>query len=468
LKNTKLVGLLETFSPEEWRELKKMVQSPFFNRREDVQKLCLELEYFVRYDRPLPEKAYFFEKLFPEEASYDDHKIRLATSLLYKLCEQYLAWQKLEEQTHLQDRMLVQNLRERGLSNHFQKTYKTVSQKLEEQPIRDARHFQDKMMLEMEAFQFSASQRRSAELNLQSLSRQLDLSYASQKLRQACLLVSHMAVFGKSYDFGLLNEVLDFVERENLIEEPAVGIYYHFYKALQQENTTLNFKQLKQMILEHGRLFSSAELRDLLILAINFCIKKYNEGNREYLEEEFELYKKGLEEKLLFQNGILSRFTYRNVVTVGLILKAYDWVANFNKHYKSYLEPQHQDTMFHFNQARLLYETRKYDEASQLAQSLETQDLLLNLSTKALILKIYYEWGETDLLQSHLDAFKTFLRRKKNQVGYHRSLYSNLINLTQKLIELPPGDKKEKEALHGKIEQQKNLAEKDWLLSRLS
>ncbi|MEZ5058842.1 MAG: hypothetical protein R2879_17550 [Saprospiraceae bacterium] len=354
------------------------------------------------------------------------------------------------------------------MPKHFQKTFKVANEDLDKSPIRDARYFQDRMLLEMEEFQFSAAQRRTADLNLQSLSRQLDLSYASQKLQQACLLVSHMAVFKKEYEFGLFEQVLEFVEKENLIEVPAIGIYYHLYKALKQDNATLNFHQLKQLIFENDDQFSKAEMRDLIILAINFCIRKYNDGSREYLEEEFDLYKKGLEEGFLLQNGYLSRFTYRNVVTVGLILKAYDWVEDFNAAYKPFLEEKHQEVMFHFNQARLLYETRKYDEAVEMLQGFESQDLLLNLSSKALIIKVYFEWGEFDLLQSHLDAFKTYLRRRKNQIGYHQSLYTNLINYTQKVLELPPGDKKSMAEITQTIQQQKNLAEKEWLLSRLN
>ena len=79
------------------------------------------------------------------------------------------------------------------------------------------------------------------------------------------------------------------------------------------------------------------------------------------------------------------------------------------------------------------------------------------------MLKVYFELEEFDLLDAHLGAMRTFIRRKK-MIGYHEENYVNLIHFTRKLVESNPYDRTEQEKLRQEIEQTKVVAEKGWLL----
>ena len=69
---------------------------------------------------------------------------------------------------------------------------------------------------------------------------------------------------------------------------------------------------------------------------------------------------------------------------------------------------------------------------------------------------------EMDALLSHIDSFKIFLKRQKN-IGYHGVNYLNLINYTSKIIKTN-GNKKSLEKIKTDIMNEKNVAEKEWLL----
>jgi hypothetical protein len=161
---------------------------------------------------------------------------------------------------------------------------------------------------------------------------------------------------------------------------------------------------------------------------------------------------------------VLSRFTYRNVVTIGLVMRAFDWVENFIHEFRDRLEKRHRESMFSFNLARLEYERRNYGAALQLLQKSEYADLLLNLAAKTVVLKIFFETDETDALESHLAAMQRFIRRKKI-MGYHRENYLNLIHFTRRLLEV--FEKKELEALREEIAGAKAVAEREWLLGQV-
>ncbi|MFT6021824.1 MAG: hypothetical protein ACI9CQ_004635 [Saprospiraceae bacterium] len=79
--------------------------------------------------------------------------------------------------------------------------------------------------------------------------------------------------------------------------------------------------------------------------------------------------------------------------------------------------------------ARLAYSRKNFDGVFLLLQKVNYKDILFNLAIKTIALKTYFELGEIDLLESHMDAMQNYIRRKKD-IGYHRELYSNLFYQT--------------------------------------
>ena len=89
------------------------------------------------------------------------------------------------------------------------------------------------------------------------------------------------------------------------------------------------------------------------------------------------------------------------------------------------------------------------------------------MAAKTMALKIYYALDEHEVLYAHLEAFVKYIRRKPG-LGYHRQNYLTLARYTQKLLALNWNDKNEVLALREKIEAEKALTERDWLLEQLA
>ncbi len=465
MKRSKLLLLLDTFSAKELREAENFVRSPFFNKRKDLIVLYEYLRECLFIHRVVPDKTQAFRELYPEEP-YDDHRIRMAMSLLYKLLEKYLVCQELLKDELQVKTRLVKTFRKRQLDKHFEAAKKDAQSSLHKYPYRDVSFYESSYALQLEVFQQTASRKRISDFNLQNLSNDLDINYIATKLKQVCVLISHQTVYKTEYHFGLLEPLLQYIEQEQLTAVPVIAIYYHCYCALTQEDHGPHFHNFRNLITQHRDQFPQEEMRDLFLLAINFCLRDYNAGNRAYLKDLFELYQEGLDQAYLLTNGLISRFTYRNIVTLGLIQKEYDWVESFLNEYQFKLEKSYQESMYSFCLARLEYSRQNYGEALQLLQKSEYEDLLLNLSAKTVVLKIYFATEEFDALDAHLEAMNTFIRRKK-VMGYHRENYRQLIRLTRKILELQPYDQEGKRALQQKIQETKSVAEKEWLLEQL-
>lgn len=465
MENTRLLKLLHTFSKTELQELRKFVRTPFFNQRNEVPLLldCL-LPALVK-DKPVIDKEAAYRHIFGK-TDYNDHRIRMAMSFLYQLTGQFLAIKAFLGNDVAYRRQLAAVFRERRMPEQAEKTNLEAFALQQNQPLRNADFMEERYQILLEKHRQQIETQRIEQDALQEQSDQLDQAFLARKLWQACAMLSHRNVSNATYDFGMLDAALQFAEKSGALKLPAIAIYHACYQALSKPSESAHFQHFRKCLTDFADLFPAEELRDLFILAINYCIRQYNAGNLEYLSQQFDLYKEGLERHYFLSEGLISRYTYQNAATIGLVMRELEWVETFIYAYRPLLREEHREGLFSFNLARLEYYRRDLGKALQLLQKAEYKDLLLNLAAKILQLKIFYELQEFDLLASHLQAVRSFIRRKK-VMGYHRENYMNTVHFTQKLLEVNPFDKTAIAELRQEIEQTKAVAEKEWLLSQV-
>jgi len=446
MQNTRLIALFRTLSNKEIRELRKFLASSFFNKRPEVSYLFEYLVESLTIYKIIPSKKKAFQFVNAQKGSdsaYDDQLIRLWMSFLFKLTEKYLVHRSFFENEVKVKTKLAFIYRSRNLPKHLERNIQEVKLLQEKHPFRNAEFYSDNFQIQLEQYHFLSSNKRMSELNLQKLSDNLDLFYLVQKLRQSCLALAHQTVYKIEYEFGLLDKILQYVEGQDLLKVDAIGLYYFVYQFLTQPTQGIFFQKYKERLVKVTDKFPKEELGDLYILGINFCIKRYNEGNHEYLKDELDLYQAGLQQDLFLKDNMLSRFSYRNVVTLSLVLEEFEWVENFIYEYKNRLAKPYRKSMFSFNLARLEYSRRNYKAALQLLNESSYKDLLLNLAAKTVVLKIYYELDEFDLLDAHI-----------------------LLHFCKKRMEANPYNKNELADLKSEIVATKAIAEKGWLLEQ--
>ena len=465
MRNSRLIQLMDSLSSKELRQLRKVVRSPFFNQRQDLIRLFDFLTEQLLIIKQIPSKEKASQYIYPKE-KYDPQRIRFLMSLLTKTIEKYLAYQAFDEDEIGVKLKLAQVYREKKLDNFFNKTVADASNILEKQQLRNGTHYSNKYEIQNEKYLHTSLGKRNIEQNLQLISDNLDIAYISMKLKQTCISLSHQTVYKKDYNFNFLPELIKPLVTSELLDVPAIGAYYHCYHALIDLKNEHHFQSLKTIILDNAACFSNREIQDLFLLAINYCIRKVNNGKKEFAQIGLDLYKTGLKKEILYTDGYLTPYTYRNIIALGLIIKEYEWVENFLHDYKIALEKKHRESIFSFNLAKLEYERKNFDHALSLLQQSHYKDLLLNLAAKTITLKIYYELNEYKLLDSHLDSMKIFIRRKKI-IGYHKKNYLNLIYYVKALTELNYYDAQAKKTLIQKIETEEILMEKAWLLEQV-
>ena len=468
MKKGQLIAIIKTLTKPEIREFRKWLLSPVHNQREDVTQL---FDYLMTGDHlyvdKFLEKERVFRKIFGKEA-YNDAKLRQTIHFLYKVLEEYFGYQHYRNEEIKAKMALVKDYRARSLLKAGKKNLDQVEDLLEKDIHRNEDYSRNEYEFQQEKYNYLSLSRRTQELNFQEISNALDRTYFIEKLQLSCRIIFHQILYRTNHDLGFLDFVLQKVEERNLTEEPAIAIYYYIIKAMtDQEDDHAYFEKLRLEISEFSALFPKPQLREIYQMAINYSVRKTNAGLAAFQREIFEWYRQGISNEVLIEIGKLSPTTYSNTVTAAIKVKEFEWAEKFIDDYKPMLPEQEKENLSHFTRGKLLFEKKDYKKAMVLLAQVEYNNIFFNLNAKSILTKMYYELDEIDALESLLESFRIYIRRK-DVIGYHGNRYLGLIKFTKKLIRISPYDKGKIAKLRKEIETADPLPERQWLLEQLN
>ncbi|MEO1628313.1 MAG: hypothetical protein AAFV25_24410 [Bacteroidota bacterium] len=383
-------------------------------------------------------------------------------SFLMTLIKRYFAQVEFERQDNLRQQQLCRALRSRGEVQLFQKELNQWERLLQSHPLRNIQYHYYQYQKLFELYQFESQASRKGDAHLQERFEELSIFYLSNTLLHACASLNQQNILKKDVQLNLVQQVVEHIEQHDYSQVPAVMIYYYAYQALSQPGDDDKFEHFKSHLLAHWPRFTTSEARDVFLIAVNYCIQRLNQGERRFVREAFDLYRLGVENGIFIQNDILSDHTYKNIIRLGISLKEFDWVAQFQKDYKDKLDPRNGQNAYCYNLAYFHFQRSEYDKAMPLLQQVEFKDVFNNLDARRMLLRIYYELGEYDALDSLLDSFYTYIHRQKD-IGYHRDNYLNLIRFIRKLLHSNSPSSRSK--LRQKVLSTTRIAEREWLLA---
>jgi hypothetical protein len=265
-----------------------------------------------------------------------------------------------------------------------------------------------------------------------------------------------------------IDEIIEHVQSNNYSDTPPILIYHQILLSYKEPEDHGHFEKIKSLINQHIHLFPDNEVAEILDSALNYCIKKMNAGEPGFLEEAFNLYKEWLIKDLLKVRGHINPFHFKNIVTIGLRLKEFDWIENFIHQYSIFLESRFQENAVTFNLAQLYFYKNDYPKVIRQLSQVEYDDMTYNLNSKTLLMASYYELDEIEALGSLLDSFRVYLSRNKELPATRRKHYLNTIGIVRKLSKLTPGDSKEIEKLKTEVENTQGVVSKNWIMEKLT
>jgi len=431
-----LIQLLRSFSKKEMSRFVKYVDSPYFNVHQDIIRLIAYLEsIYPHFNEKNCDRNLIFKKTKPK-ATFNLSKLKHLFSFTISLAEEFLIIERIQERKNLSQLLLLRQLSNKKLDNRFQRQLKKFQKNREKIEERDTNFFYHEYVLSnLINDHLYIQTNRYEDDYLGKIDQNLDIFYLSEKLKNACQILSRNQTFQSTVKYPLINDLLQYIEhnRSYFEDQPQVLLYFQLHQILSGTEEDSAFKELISDLEKRAHEFSVAEQHSFFGFCTSYCIKQINLGKSDYLNRLFSLYKLMLNLGLLLEGGHISEWRYKNLVTVGTRLKEYEWTENFIEDYKDQLQKKVRENAYTYNLASYYFAVNKMDEALQILNSVKYTDLVYVLGSRTLLLKIYYETKEEEAMTYQIDAFLSFLKRNRSVSEPGKKRYTNLLKYLKKL-----------------------------------
>ena len=470
MREGKLYQAIVQLNGHELNRLHRFVESPFFNRNEPIKRLFEWIKDDLKGTQNEPvDPNSLWEVCFGKEQPFNASRFRKLQSDLLKTVEDYYAQEAFEANPIHKAKYLLETIYDRNLEKLKTGALKTAQRLVEEQELKPASFYYYQYELEQSIYDLSRVQlERSTKSNIESIALNLDRFYLAEKLRYYCTVLNHLHVAALDYHMLFMDEIIKHVETHNYSDVPPIVIYHQILLTYKEPEKKEHYENLKRLIDKHIQLFPETEAKEILDAALNYCTKKINSGNSEYIREMFDLYVNSLQSGVLLVRGQITPWSFKNIVTTGLRLKEFEWIEQFIQEYSIYLDPRFRQNAITFNLAQLYFYKKEFDKViSQLSQ-VEYEDMIYNLNSKTLLMASYYELDEIEALHSLLDTFRVYLNRNKELPATRRKHYLNTISLVRKLSKIKAGNTKQIEKFSTELERTQGVVSRNWILEKLN
>ena len=462
---SKLIHIFKSFTKTEKSGLRRWVNSEVHNQREDVIKMLDLLLSRRKITAVSVKRERVFKQLFPGE-EYNMTRLNHLMSMTASVMEEYIKFLMSKEKPFQEEILLHLYYKRKNIGNLANKALLKARTHIDSELNKNTEFYHDSFSLEIAEFDLIGTEQRRHKTNLEDIFDNLATFTIITTLKYAGIALSHKRLFKKDYRIPMLEAILKEASKDIYKENTVVLSYYYSYMALLKPDEEHYFIALRDILLNKEAPLKTEELKQLCLMAINYCIKKLNSGEEKYVQEVLFIYKFGLKHEIWIENGFLSHNTFKNIATAALRLKEYDWTESFIEGYSRKIKLSHQKDYTNFVKAKLLFEKAAFSDAQNLLIDTDSIDMFIGMAIRVMLLKVYWELKEFELLEAHLDSFAVYLNRKKI-LAYHREVHSKTISIMRKIVNANLANQTERQQLKQMIIQTNPLPERPWLLQQL-
>ncbi len=315
--------------------------------------------------------------------------------------------------------------------------------------------------------------KRDQEPKLQEVNDSLDRLYYYEKLKHYSKSLIQQKFTSKQYDFPLIDEILERAKAPKYQSLYGLQFFASAIQALRSDHDPAYF-EMKKILFQQVNLLDRTELPYMLLLSRNYCIQRLNDRERSFTSELFEIYQLEIDQDLIRVKGRIPAATYKNIATLSLLLRRFDWLEQFLHEYRDAVD----EGSYYFNLGVLRFTQSRYEEADELFLKTGFQEVLMDLSVKTWQLKTHFElwlkypddFGYDERLEAHITAFTTFLNRKKARLPKHYLYHLNFGKFVRELLRRSrpyQRDPEELSELLKRVRAVEQLSDRAWLVEKL-
>jgi len=280
MKNSKLIKLLKSLSPEEFKPFYKFIRSPFSTSSKDLLKLFDYLrKYYPNFSEHLIEKERIFKLLFPGQ-TYSDIKLRNLMRKLSRLVEDYLLYLETDKNDFIRNMRLKEIYGKRNIYDLFEKSSKDLIEKVEEQAYRGADYYKNLYLLNQDFYFHPQTKKQGDAANfIKAALENLIHNFAITQSRLVCELKSREVMFSEENNFNKI----EFKEL-NLGENRLFHLLQQVMDIL-ETNDIKAYKKVKENFISSIPNLNHDEGRYLLLFLRNYAIRQSSKQEIQFFKD---------------------------------------------------------------------------------------------------------------------------------------------------------------------------------------
>lgn len=482
-----VIDILKSFTNEEIKQFRRFIASQYFVRSDTIISLFEQLIIFhPDFSSKRLSKEYISKKAFKTD-KYNDSTFRNAIYDLQETCELFLTQENFRKSATYSFDYLLKELRDKKLTNVFQKNSIDIEKKLSPVENVDSDYYLAKYKFELNKFNFSSLNEKVNESSVADKHFEeifnsglyLTIHYIIEIVSIYLTSIFYALQYNRPLTNNFLNKLiktLNIADLENLIENSEhsflVKIYISLLNAFNNMDDDKAYLNYKSVFKENIKKLKKDEIWFHYSNLINYCkLNIRNLKNNEFYNNElFSFYEEILHNEYYKNEKVdYLRFElYRDILFEGLQQKRIIWVENFILSYSSKLHKSDKENMMNLAYAYLFYEKGEYMQSWKYFNKIKIDFFIYKYDIKSYALKIYFDLGYYEEALTLMKNYKRFLDRNYLLSDSEKNRKKNFISYLSKLILFKVGQipYKQFSTYRKRLELANNTSSRNWILNK--
>jgi len=468
LIKAKVLDILKALSKDELKQFGEYISSPVINKREAV------VELFNSYRKHYPEfndksftKEKVLKKLYPGKP-YNDEVFRNLNSQLLKFAEEFLSFLGYTSNQFSVKKHLLSELLNRNILSLFEKNLGEATESLERQAAHDLDYFNKSYELFIYKDLYNSFRNNFNKQDIQRAERDLVVSFVMKILEIQNYVLYESRLLGLDRSLYLSDKFTENMMKglpDDIRDMPQVQIHFNAFM-LEKTDEEKYFAKLHNLVIKHGDLLEKEKLYNKYIDMIEHLKRTRSMNDPKTVKEVFTL-RREIIEKGLFTENFMTNMFFLNMVKSGSRLKEFDWVKAFIENYNGLINEDYRHSSYQLALSMMNFEMKKFDDALSHLALVKYEDNYYNLEVRNLTSRIYYEKGETDLLNDFLNSYRIYVSKNRSLSKKDCESHTHFISVLGKLVRIREGGKNYKIDELLPSERKKDFINKIWILEKL-
>lgn len=451
-----LLDILRTFSKQELIKFEDFVRSPYFNKKENVLKLFLEIKkYAPAFENANLEKEKVWKSLFQgKEYNYGIMKNLIFD--LNKLAEQFMIDQKFNIDDNKQTEYLMSSLLDRELNKIYRNKYNSLSPEPDLKVINaNIQNISDHInhVNTLYYMKYFYNHQYEQNYNLEELQINRDSSLIAAfliKLFGAYNDVVGNVISGKSdHSENIVMKFLDLISpgldniinsipRKSGVDSVYVKIYYHMFLAL-KDKTEKRYLEFKKIVFDNLNILPKVNIKAIHNCLANVAMNSKFE-NLDRNKEILEILDSLIEHNVITEigNDRIPLHIFTTYITICYLFADSKKLKLFTDRFLDKLDPEvKSNTGIHVN-FMICFLNKSFDDALKYISMLDIPYIFLKPALRYDKAKCLYETDNYEMFLNEYDSLKHFLKNNKsmpegtkNSLNINFSIIKKLFNLRQ-------------------------------------